>query len=422
MTSAISGASAGCAPRSRSRARGRRRGSSRPSRPSVRNATRPASVRRKRSSRGAAPGRLAHDPLDGGRRRRRPRSPSDGSVSGSRCVWTASSSGTAARIARLELLGHFVRLLERHAAGQLEVERELECGRRPRRALTLWISRTPGTAAPPRARARGRRARSRGSTCTTTSLPGSARSTASSTASAAAWPWPTAADRRDADHDVRELAAARLAHPQPAQLDRRARARRSPRAPPPRRRPARGPSARRCCRGSAARPRAARARRRRAPRPSRRSGSRRARAAGRRARRPSRRGRSPKCSAFEASAALCSAATRATRRLARLTSIAITTHDHREHPPASRRPWACPSRSAARSRATPMKTLASARNAASASAARCSALPWPYWCEWSAGRPATPTAKNVSSAATRSVPECDRLGDEAEAVRRPGRR
>src|SRR5581483_8516284 len=39
------------------------------------------------------------------------------------------------------------------------------------------------------------------------------------------------------------------------------------------------------------------------------------------------------------------------------------------------------------------------------SAARCSAFPWPYWCCSSAGRTATPTAKNVRSAATRSVPE-----------------
>ena len=54
----------------------------------------------------------------------------------------------------------------------------------------------------------------------------------------------------------------------------------------------------------------------------------------------------------------------------------------------------------------PMNTLASERNEASASAARCSALPCPYWCERSAGRPETPSAKKVRSAATRSVPEC----------------
>src|SRR5918994_2051009 len=50
--------------------------------------------------------------------------------------------------------------------------------------------------------------------------------------------------------------------------------------------------------------------------------------------------------------------------------------------------------------------LSAARIAASASAERCSALPCPYGCPVSAGRTATPTAKNVSSAATRSVPEC----------------
>src|ERR671910_471270 len=52
-----------------------------------------------------------------------------------------------------------------------------------------------------------------------------------------------------------------------------------------------------------------------------------------------------------------------------------------------------------------MKRLARTRMVASASAARCSALPWPYGWPGSAGRPATPTAKNVRSAATRSVPE-----------------
>ena len=41
-----------------------------------------------------------------------------------------------------------------------------------------------------------------------------------------------------------------------------------------------------------------------------------------------------------------------------------------------------------------------------ARAARCSAFPCPYGWPRSAGRPATPTANRVSSAATRSVPEC----------------
>src|SRR6476661_6638795 len=53
-----------------------------------------------------------------------------------------------------------------------------------------------------------------------------------------------------------------------------------------------------------------------------------------------------------------------------------------------------------------MKRLAITRIAPSASAERCSAFPCPYWWPVSAGRAATPTAKNVRSAAIRSVPEC----------------
>src|SRR6266516_7179730 len=49
--------------------------------------------------------------------------------------------------------------------------------------------------------------------------------------------------------------------------------------------------------------------------------------------------------------------------------------------------------------------LASDRKAASANAERCSAFPWPNWCDTSAGRAATRTARYVSRAATRSVPE-----------------
>src|SRR4051812_20079675 len=52
-----------------------------------------------------------------------------------------------------------------------------------------------------------------------------------------------------------------------------------------------------------------------------------------------------------------------------------------------------------------MRRLATTRIAPSASAERCSAFPCPYWCPVSAGRAATPTAKNVRSAAIRSVPE-----------------
>ena len=53
-----------------------------------------------------------------------------------------------------------------------------------------------------------------------------------------------------------------------------------------------------------------------------------------------------------------------------------------------------------------MPMLTRMRKPASASAARFCAFPWPYGCPRSAGRTATETAKNVSSAAARSVPEC----------------
>jgi hypothetical protein len=50
--------------------------------------------------------------------------------------------------------------------------------------------------------------------------------------------------------------------------------------------------------------------------------------------------------------------------------------------------------------------LTAIRNPASASAARFCAFPCPYGCPRSAGLTATETAKNVRSAAARSVPEC----------------
>src|SRR3954454_9506084 len=52
-----------------------------------------------------------------------------------------------------------------------------------------------------------------------------------------------------------------------------------------------------------------------------------------------------------------------------------------------------------------MKQLTANRIAPSARALRCSAFPCPYWWVTSAGRTATPTVKNVSSAAIKSVPE-----------------
>ena len=60
-----------------------------------------------------------------------------------------------------------------------------------------------------------------------------------------------------------------------------------------------------------------------------------------------------------------------------------------------------------------MPMLTRMRKPDSASAARFCAFPWPYGCPRSAGRTATDTAKNVNSAAARSVPEC------AASARRP---
>src|SRR5437763_4470452 len=70
--------------------------------------------------------------------------------------------------------------------------------------------------------------------------------------------------------------------------------------------------------------------------------------------------------------------------------------------------WTCaPAEPTSRSIARQTITrLATTRIAPSASAERCSALPCPYWWPVSAGRAATPTAKNVKSAAIRSMPEC----------------
>src|SRR3954447_14268805 len=98
---------------------------------------------------------------------------------------------------------------------------------------------------------------------------------------------------------------------------------------------------------------------------------------------------------------------RAARQLAivRPTSMTITTQITAiayQAASTSLAPWPV-SRAIARH---PMNTLTPTRNVASASAERCSAFPWPYWWPTSAGRAATPTAKSVSRAATRSVPEC----------------
>ncbi len=69
-------------------------------------------------------------------------------------------------------------------------------------------------------------------------------------------------------------------------------------------------------------------------------------------------------------------------------------------------------------RAQAMKRLASTRIAASASAARCSALPCPYWCAGSAGRPATPTREERQQRGDEVGPRVERLRDQSEAAAR----
>src|SRR6476619_3211364 len=76
----------------------------------------------------------------------------------------------------------------------------------------------------------------------------------------------------------------------------------------------------------------------------------------------------------------------------------------RAQPRGSTWPLASPNRRQSARQA--ISRLATTRIAASASAARCSALPWPYAWPGSAGRIATPSATKVRIAAIRSVPEC----------------
>ena len=86
--------------------------------------------------------------------------------------------------------------------------------------LTLWISRTDGTAAAAAWTSSRMSASEPGSTWTTTSLPGSARWSAVLDRIGRRVALPDPGRGRDADHDVCELPAACLPHPQPAQLDR----------------------------------------------------------------------------------------------------------------------------------------------------------------------------------------------------------
>ena len=97
-----------------------------PSRPSVRKATRPPSVRRKRSSRGSAPvASLTIAPDDGLRRRRAPRCAALRLGQRLEMRLHAGDLGHGGTDRRLELLGDRVRLVERQLARQLDVQREL---------------------------------------------------------------------------------------------------------------------------------------------------------------------------------------------------------------------------------------------------------------------------------------------------------
>ena len=112
----------------------------------------------------------------------------------------------------------------------------------------------------------------------------------------------------------------------------------------------------------------------------------------------------PKWTALERSAALWNLRAVRSDVVVRAMSITSTSPITRNvHQAASTVMSIHPASRATARPATPTLTIAS--TPASNSAARCSAFPWPYWCCSSAGRPETPIAKNVSSAATRSVPE-----------------
>src|SRR5579862_1074876 len=374
---------------------------------SVRYATRPSSVWRKRSSRGGPP--------VSSRTMRITRScssatscdssvvPSDSSASGSRCVWTETTSGTSSRIARSTSSAIACASSNDSSAGSLRW-RESSVPVASATAVTLCTSRTRGTpSAAAWARSRTAPTDSSGSTWTTTSASGSASCTARSTLSAAAWPWRIAASA--------ETPITTSAKWRPAAW--RIRSRRSStggsiaaialRAASSASSGARSmstPMLRRMRRAAAARTsRATKSAARASPLgwPARASSS------------PPSTASEParslaKWRAFEANATLWYSRAARCDALVLPTSTAITTpitsNDHHV---------ACTGRGCVAVRRITawvmMKTLATRRNAASASEARCSAFPCPYWWPVSAGRTATPTAKKVSIAATRSVPE-----------------
>src|SRR6266511_455957 len=165
------------------------------SRPRVKYASSPSSVRRKRSSRGRRP--VVSWTIRSTSARSAPTSstsrPSPASDNGSRWVCTESTSGAASTIARSTAVATSCASSSRRSPGNF---RWSETSVQPSTSstLTLCTSRTPATPSSAAcARSRIAASSSFGSTWTTTSLPGSAACTASSTWSAAAWPWPTAA-------------------------------------------------------------------------------------------------------------------------------------------------------------------------------------------------------------------------------------
>ncbi len=334
------------------------------------------------------------------------RQPSASSASGSRWVCTVATSGTSAQDRPLDLLGDRVRLLERQARRAASGGARARCRSRARRRSRCAPRAHAARRARPRARARARgrsplaarRGRRRPPPAAPPAPPAPRRRRRRA-------PGPTGASK--------ETPITTSANTRPAAC--RIRSRRSSdgganapdRAPRSGRRVRGGPvhqhvdvAAHQPDCGAEYQHRDEERRRRVGVR-----GDLRGRARARRAPRPSRRGRCRNGARSTRAPRSRSGAQRATtRRCGRCRSRITTPITTSAYQRACTCEVECPA-----SRETARQTiarLASARIAASPSAARCSAFPCPYWWPVSAGRCATPTAKKVRSAATRSVPEC----------------
>ena len=125
-------------------------------------------VRRKRSSRGGPAGLALDEALDPPSASRSISGLPPGLGERLRCVWTASTSGTAAHDRALDLLGDLVRLVERQVAGKLEVE-ETSARSATQDAHVVHLAHARARRAP-RVRALRQLLVLGGSTCTTTSL------------------------------------------------------------------------------------------------------------------------------------------------------------------------------------------------------------------------------------------------------------